>query len=203
MKIGAKMAEGFTPNHDDMRRAEIVLDDAFPYELDMLDAAARFMQSDQFKKLANPKNEIEWLTRNAAVECFWTHARCLIEFFNRPKNKDFSASSALARDFTDENFRPSGEMQKLWGAGRLSEQINEQVSHVGFCRKAEQFQKLRADQMVRVKAIIDKEVEEFDRRLQTAFRPYWKTRQRVPLVLSVLGDVSSTATWQMGIWKNY
>jgi hypothetical protein len=29
-------------------------------------------------------------------------------------------------------------MEKLWGPGRLAETLNEQVSHVGFCRKAEQ-----------------------------------------------------------------
>jgi hypothetical protein len=49
-------------------------------------------------------------------------------------------------------------MAKLWGPGRLAETLNEQVSHVAFCRKAVQLQKLGAFEMVRVKSIIDKEV---------------------------------------------
>ena len=68
------------PNREDMERAKIVLDDALPYELDMLDAAVRYMQMDEFSKLTKPKTEIEWLICNAIIESFWTHARCLIEF---------------------------------------------------------------------------------------------------------------------------
>ena len=49
-----------------MERAKIVLDDALPYELDLLDAAARYMQTDEFSKLTKPKTEIEWLTCNRA-----------------------------------------------------------------------------------------------------------------------------------------
>jgi hypothetical protein len=41
---GANMVE---PNRADMERAKIVLDDALPYELDMLDAAVRYMQMDE------------------------------------------------------------------------------------------------------------------------------------------------------------
>jgi len=52
------------PNREDMERAKIVLDDALPYELDLLDAAARYMQTDEFSKLTKPKTEIEWLTCN-------------------------------------------------------------------------------------------------------------------------------------------
>jgi hypothetical protein len=145
------------PNREDMERAKIVLDDALFYELDMLDAAARYMQTDEFSKLTKPKTEIEWLTCNATIESFWTHARCLMAFFSRRKNQDFTASAASAMDFT-KGFHPSSEMEKLWGPGRLAETINEHVSYVGFCRKVEQLQKLGASEMVRVKSIIDKEV---------------------------------------------
>ena len=149
------------PNRVDMERAKIVLDDALPYELDMLDAAVRYMQKDEFSKLT-PKTEVEWLTCNTIIESFWTHARCLMDFFSRRKNQDFTASAASAMDFT-EGFRPSSEMEELWGPGKLAEALNEQVSHVGFCKKAEQLQRLGASEMVRVKSIIDKEVENFAR----------------------------------------
>ena len=190
------MIDTFTPSKEDMGRAEIVLGDALPYELDMLDEATRYMQTDEFARLAqSKKNLTEWHTRNATIESFWSHARCLMEFFNRTKGKDFTSPSASAKDFTDD-FHTSSEMVKLYGPGRLSETINEQISHVGFRRKAEQFEKLGASEIVRVKAIIDKEVEQFDRKLKCEFRRYWKSRQRVPLMLHLLNNVSSTMTWQ-------
>jgi hypothetical protein len=179
------------PNREDMERAKIVLDDALPYELDMLDAAVRYMQTDEFSQLTTPKTEIEWLTCNATIEAFWTHARCLIEFFSRRKNQNFTASAASAMDFT-EGFHPSSEMEKLWGPERLAETLNEQVSHVGFCGKAEQLQKLGASEMVRVKAIIDKEVENFERALNREFQPYWKSRQPVRLDSQLLNSVMTS-----------
>src|SRR5207253_7455262 len=110
---------------------------------DMLDAAARYMQTDEFSKLTKPKTETEWLTCNATIESFWTHARCLMEFFSRRKNKDFTASAASAMDFT-EGFYPSSEMENLWGPGSLSETINEQVSHVGRRRSEEHTSELQS-----------------------------------------------------------
>jgi hypothetical protein len=90
-----------------------------------------------------------------------------------------------------------------WGPGRVSETINEQVSHVGFCRKAEQLQKLGASEMVRIKSIIDKEVGKFERTLKREYQPYWKPRQFVPLRLELLSKNVSSATSQSGSWKNY
>ena len=179
------------PNRADMERAKIVLDDALPYELDMFDAAVHYMQTDEFSKLTRPTTEIEWLTCNAIIECFWTHARCLIEFFSRRKNQDFTASAASAMDFT-EGFHPSSEMETLWGPGRLAEILNEQVSHVGFCRKAQQLQKLGTSEMVRVKSIIDKEVENFERTLKREFQPYWKSRQPIRLDSQALNSVMTS-----------
>jgi hypothetical protein len=185
------------PNREDMERAKIVLDDALPYELDMLDAAARYMQTDEFSKLTKPKTETEWLTWNATVESFWTHARCLMEFFSRRKNQDFTASAASAMDFT-EGFQPSSEMEQLWGPGSLSETINELLSHVGFRRRAGQLENLGASEMVRVKSIIDKEVGNFERTLMREFQPYWKPRQMVSLRLELLSNNVSSATNQSG-----
>jgi len=185
------------PNREDMERAKIVLDDALPYELDMLDAAARYMQTDEFSKLTKPKTETEWLTWNATVESFWTHARCLMEFFSRRKNQDFTASAASAMDFT-EGFQPSSEMEQLWGPGSLSETINELLSHVGFRRRAGQLENLGASEMVRVKSIIDKEIGNFERTLMREFQPYWKPRQMVSLRLELLSNNVSSATNQSG-----
>jgi hypothetical protein len=94
-------------------------------------------------------------------------------------------------DFT-EGFQPSSEMEELWGPGKLAEVLNEQVSHVGFCKKAEQLQRLGASEMVRVKSIIDKEVENFERALTREFQPYWKPRQPVQLDSQLLNSIMTS-----------
>ena len=45
------MARSFRPTQDEMLRAEIVLGDALPYELRMLDLAVRYIQAPQFEQL--------------------------------------------------------------------------------------------------------------------------------------------------------
>ena len=60
--------ETFTPTSEDIERAKVVLSNALRYEFDMLDAASRYMQTSAFSKLSPPKNQFEWLTRNATIE---------------------------------------------------------------------------------------------------------------------------------------
>jgi hypothetical protein len=182
------MVNRFKPTEDDMRKTRIVLGDALPYELLMLEIAARYMQEPQFKQLKKEEKSFDWLTHNATVESFWTHARCLIEFFNRTKNNNFDASSASARDFTA-GYEPSDDIAKLSGPGKLSEKINEQVSHVGFCRKTELYEKLGSE-MKHVKATIDKETKAFDAKLRKEFREHFKW---TPVDKSFILD-SGTAT---------
>lgn len=79
------MSNSFEPNEDNMRKAKIVLGDALPYELLMLDAAARFTTTSQFEGLKIREELFDWLICNGTVEAFWTHARCLLEFFNGGK----------------------------------------------------------------------------------------------------------------------
>jgi hypothetical protein len=114
-----------------------------------------------------------------------------MDFFSRRKNQDFTASAASAMDFT-EDFQPSSEMEELWGPGKLAEAVNEQVIHVGFFKKAQQLQKVGASEMVRVKSIIDKEVQNFERTLKPEFQPYWKSRQPVRLDSQVLNSVMAS-----------
>ena len=60
------MAKSFAPTREEMARANIVLGDALPYELTMLDIAARYTQRPRFKQLKKD---------DATVEAFCTHAR--------------------------------------------------------------------------------------------------------------------------------
>jgi len=186
------MAETTTLTREELERVQIVLGDALPYELAMLDRAARNMQTPQFQQLKIEQDPSDWLTHNAMVEAFWTHARCLLEFFNASKRNNFGSSPASARDLTTNAYSPSAEIQKLWGPGKLSEKINEQISHVGFCRKAELYEKL-GPQMGHVKNTIDKETKAFAGALRPEFQQYWKWQPRKEAFVAVYNS-SGTAS---------
>jgi hypothetical protein len=104
-----------------------------------------------------------------------------LNFFNRTENHNFQANSASAKDFAD-GYHPFSDMQKLGEKSKgISTRINEQVSHVGFCRKTEQWDKLGLTEMIGVKAIIDKETLRFVAKLKPSFAQYWKDSRRQPL----------------------
>src|SRR5215470_5135450 len=105
------MGDAFPPTEEELERVKIVLGDALPYELAMLAMAARTTQEPQFKQLDTEKWP-DWLIRNATIEAFWTHARCLIEFFTR-QNKNLDGSSASAKAFTRDDYWASDEIKKL------------------------------------------------------------------------------------------
>jgi hypothetical protein len=134
---------------EELEKVNIVLGDALPYELSMLEAAALYMESDDFCEL-DPNESRNALKHNATIEAFWTHARCLIEFFNRGRNHNLQASSASAKDFTSDDYQPSDAMRKLDGTTKT--RINEQISHVGFCRKTGNWDKLGTSEINHVKA---------------------------------------------------
>jgi hypothetical protein len=160
----------------ELQKVKIVLSDALPYELSMLEAAVRYMQEDSFHALKVDNNYVDAFIRNATIETFWTHVRCLIEFFNR-KNDNYEASSAGARDFTTNDYHPSEDIKNLYGDNSLKTRINEQISHVGFCRKAEEWNKLgrtQETQMHYVKDIINTETKKFVTNLKPSFSQYWK-----------------------------
>jgi hypothetical protein len=191
--------EKYKLTDDELKNVEIVLSDALPYELAMLEAAARYMEDEAFAKLPVDTDCIAGLTRNAIIECFWTHARCLIEFFNRTENNNkYTASAASVKDLTKADYWPSGDMEKLSekhkedGATPICTQINEQISHVGFCRKTEQWNKLSAERMRDVKAKINKETERFSQKLRPEFRHYWKWKNNNPAVMNVADQAMTT-----------
>jgi hypothetical protein len=76
-----------------------LLDEHLRYELDMFDEAARFLMSEQFKKLdrENTNNRDDWFRANAAIETFRTHARTLREFFTQKKNDEPVEDAAFFR----------------------------------------------------------------------------------------------------------
>lgn len=87
-----------------------------PYELTMLDYA--FMIAG-----AEAKADDDKLQRLAAIDNFYTHARCLIEFY---KNS-FHGSKASAIVFTKTGVNYAS-FEDVWDT------INDQVAHIGWAR---------------------------------------------------------------------
>lgn len=176
---------------EELEKVKIVLGDALPYELSMLEAAALYMESEEFLALdLNVARNA--FTHNATIEAFWTHARCLIEFFNRGEDHNFQVSSGSAKDFTNA-YHPAADMQKLSEKSKgLSTRINEQISHLGFCRKTGEWEKLGASEINRVKATINKETTDFVAKLKPDFRKYWDGPVPQARMLNLTDQVIST-----------
>jgi hypothetical protein len=91
---------------------------------------------------------------NLAVECFWTHARNLIEFFRRPRNPDTSGTAA-ASDFTADRFKMNFDSKML------EDEINQQITHLQYGRPVDAEQKLNTTRMHYIKNAIDSFVRRF------------------------------------------
>jgi hypothetical protein len=99
---------------------------------------------------------------------------------------------------TEADYRPSDDMQKLGekhkegDAASISTRINQQISHVGFCRKTDEWDKLSANRMHDVKATINNETDRFSRKLRPEFRPYWTWKNDNPVVIKVHNQATTT-----------
>jgi hypothetical protein len=162
-----------------------------PYELDMFDAAAEYLQSPEFVAPADAIDRATSFKSNATIEVFWTHARNLIEFLTRPKSRSINemAFAASARDFAD------GFHSKL-DAETVLEKINAQICHLGFGRKAIHEQ-LGSIDINWVKPAIDSEIRRFEDSLNPACVKHWTKRHPAHFV-NVLARASKTTSVARG-----
>jgi hypothetical protein len=199
--------EGWIMGED---RKKKLFEEHLPYELDMFDEAAKFLMSDDFKKLDRENNKDDWFRANAAIEALWTHARTLEEFFTQPKNPEpaLEVHHASAQDFASD-FRHDLDLETV------IKKINAQVSHLNYARESLPPEKLSYE-MKWVKAAIDKQVRRFQEALAAAvstkkdldreWGEAWKPRQLVefiptsdtPYSTSTFSVVSNLWTWPKG-----
>jgi hypothetical protein len=102
-------------------KAREMLREHLPYEFSMLFQTALLLS----RPLPNENGESAVL-RNALIDSFWTHARCLLMFFNSPRNASYDGEVS-ARDFVDAQFQ--FDFRALQ---RLADKINEQISHLKY-----------------------------------------------------------------------
>jgi hypothetical protein len=136
-----------------------MLEEHLPYELSMLEAAFDFLVKKEFA----PYHECLFL-HNTSVECFWMHARNLLEFFRSKPG----ASTATPLDFT-----VTFAHEKV---GRdIEDQINNAITHLQYGRKSQPLA-LNNGTMIHIKGVIDREVKKFQEALTTEAHKVWKLR---------------------------
>jgi hypothetical protein len=139
---------------------ELLLAKHLPYELDMLDQTlARLL-----------KNQDEPVVRNALIESFWTHVRNLVEFFTQKKD-DGLKGTASAQDMTEGYFADT----KL---KKMDQLINQQISHLQYDRPAFTKDQLHHTEMFRVRGVIEREVENFQKKICKKYHRFWKIRMQ-------------------------
>ncbi|MBA5775988.1 hypothetical protein H2509_02570 [Stappia sp. F7233] len=165
-----------------------LLKEHLPYEHDMLDAAYAFITSD--KRNDDAKDREQWFLRNAAIVAFWTHARNLIEFYEKSPH-----ASASASDFTTERLWPEFRLKKGQPAEEkageeLRTLINEQISHLKYERVKAPHDKLGEYDPYNVKTAIDRARRKFECLLTPEAKAIWKNRQSPAAV--IYGDGAAT-----------
>jgi hypothetical protein len=140
-----------------------ILKEHLPYELAMLELSFIFLNSDKLTKLRS----IDFY-KNASVECFWLHARNLIEFLTHPPSGGHRGTVS-ARDFAP-SFEPETIMRDM------DRRINAGVSHLVYERKSQPEEKLGGYDMLRVKEHIDREIKLFERALLPEYAEIWVPR---------------------------
>jgi hypothetical protein len=157
--------------------AKRLLEEHLPYELDMLEWSFAVLHDVRLEEQRKTQ-----AARNAAVECFWTHARNLYEFMTRKRNRTFQGV-ASAEDFVDGDFWPDLPFNEL------DKKMNVQVSHLQYERTQELDGKLGGYDMVRFRDAINRAVARFESQLQHDARSIWKTR--TPVVYMPVSDQHS------------
>lgn len=140
-----------------------ILKTHLPYELDQLDAAYVFA--------GRPAEAQEGLLlRLMAIDCFYLHARSLIEFYGRRPTKT-DGRTAAAWEFTNDPIDyPSDET-------KFSALINDQVAHLNYARGANSEQPLSGASMIQIHTVLDQSLQKFQHHLTKEALQHWKHRE--------------------------
>jgi hypothetical protein len=165
--------------------AKAILEEHLPYELDMLQGAYEFLQNPAY---AHDRRHL--FVRNAAIECFWLHARNLIDFFTQETSAtSFETRGAVsAFHFTTKSYEPEG-------IGRqISDDINQAITHLQYDRKSQAQPPLDVFVMRRVKEHIERQTKKFEDALTVEPGKVW-VRRTPPETIEVTAlDNATNAT---------
>lgn len=151
-----------------------VLQEHLPYEIDMLDACVQF--------LANSSCSDSDFTKNVMIECFFLHARNLLDFFLR---MSMDQNAVAAMHFTKDKVYYEFPCNLL---GR----INEQISHLKYERADAGQARLSVTDVEVTKQFLDVAIKRFQSNLCSQLTGSWQTRQ--PKVVCFLYEAEPSAT---------
>lgn len=138
-----------------------LISEHIPYEYSMMHNSFQFAVSIDLKK-PDPKSVI---CNNMIFECFWLHARNLIEFFQKDYPED--ARVACAGWFTTRHLHYEFD-------DKLVDLVNEQVTHLSPFRGSYANPKLSGYQIYLIKSGIDRAFLFFQNNLKAEFATDWK-----------------------------
>ncbi len=155
-----------------------VLSTHLPHELTMLDYTLEQVNGLCGDTSSNDKDPRLIM----AFECFWLHARNLIEFF---KTDDPKASTVSPHAFT------KTELDYGFGSKELMDRINAQISHLQRNRGLFASGPLTGTDMIQVKERIDCALARFQSELKGELKEWWCHRD--PVATEYAENLSATA----------
>ena len=161
-------------------REQDLLAEHLPYELDQLEAA--------FVAAASPATtDVAKRRRLMAIDCFYLHARNLIEFYTG-NERDPAKTRVHAVRFT-------GEQQSYPGFGEFMDIINDQVTHLQLDRGVHVKEALDGAVITAIKGKLDSALEIFQRHLTDEAKEYWQRREKQTFPVTSSYDAACTAIY--------
>jgi len=158
------------------------------YEHDVLRHAHAFLTEETF---ADERKD--WFKRQAAIIAFWVSARSLIEFYEKEKAHNPSASR-----FTKSTFYPNFKLKKHDPEDKnyseeFSDLVTMQITHIKLERVIDTNRKLGGYDLDRVKEALDRALKKFQAELNDESREVWN-RPPPPPTLIVDGSLASASS---------
>jgi hypothetical protein len=168
------------PPHTLTKREQDLLAEHLPYELDQLEAA--------FVAAASPATrDVEKRRRLIAIDCFYLHARNLIEFYMGNETDPTKTRVHAIRFTTEPQTYPSFK--------DFIDIINDQVTHLQLARGDHAEQALDGAVMTTIKSKLDSALETFQRHLTDEAKRYWCWREKQTIPFSSSHDAACTAIY--------
>jgi hypothetical protein len=143
-----------------------------------------------------------WLKRSNIIpfiECFCVHARNLLDFFWDDRAKK---DHAIARHFVANTscYKPFGGVSPK---GTSYGKLNAQIVHLTYNRTDDPADKIKHEERVSLRRLIEKEIDNFSKHIEAQYRPLWKRQgqkvssRRSPQATTT-PNISITATGTIG-----
>ncbi len=131
-----------------------------PYEIDMLRFSHYLLQhAGDNKKMTN-----------SLIECFFIHARSLIDFFGEDKPEN--SKDAVARQFIQLSYKPFGGNSPRPSSNSPYWKLNKQITHLTYDRIVNDDEKISSKDRYSLRDLIEREIENFRQHIREPYTRY-------------------------------